>query len=394
MRKALLYYLYGTSNAGDMAICLGAADLLKEKGYAVTMVSRFSASEQEYVRSKEFIQRYYPDVEVYPGPFSFERGFSTVKKIKSYAVSFLKICHVLPDKLNRKLIAEHDVVFFNGGNLLRGETIADYLRLTALFYPIELAKKMKKPVFCLPQSTAGISFTGKQLLKKFFYGLQKIYVREEMSFRELSTQFPAVPFLCSTDLAFFCSDNSVAIKGFKEKYGKFSYVDVTIILRSTGIGDIGFLDQTLSDKMVGMLEEYVHHHPELKYRIIVQTQKDREFSERFLRRIVCFACVELVEEHDPLILREMYKHTSFTISMRLHAAILSLSAGTPVVGIFSEVWGLKNPGIMSSYDMPYMIVEQGGGTLDNLIESIPENVKERIHDIIHSEREAIAFEDE
>ena len=30
MKKALVYYLYGTKNAGDIAICFGAVELLKQ----------------------------------------------------------------------------------------------------------------------------------------------------------------------------------------------------------------------------------------------------------------------------------------------------------------------------------------------------------------------------
>ena len=168
MKKALVYYLYGTKNAGDIAICFGAVELLKQKDYQVTMVSRFSEYEQEYQLSKECLQRYYPDVEVYPGPFSFEREFSRVKKLKAYASSFMKVFSFSSDSTDRKLIKEHDIVCFNGGNLLRGENVTDYLRLMALFYPVQLAKKMRKPVWCLPQSTAGLSYIGKRMLKHYF----------------------------------------------------------------------------------------------------------------------------------------------------------------------------------------------------------------------------------
>ena len=52
MKKALVFYLYGTRNAGDMAICVGAIELLRAQGYDITMVSRFSEAEDEYQISK------------------------------------------------------------------------------------------------------------------------------------------------------------------------------------------------------------------------------------------------------------------------------------------------------------------------------------------------------
>ena len=132
LKKALIFYLYGNRNAGDMAICIGAIELLKSKGYAVTMVSRFSESEEEYFKSKQYVAEYYPDVKIYPGPFSFERHFSRTKKIISYCKSYMKVLGLISDNQTRELIQEADVVFFNGGNLLRGASLSDYLRFNRI----------------------------------------------------------------------------------------------------------------------------------------------------------------------------------------------------------------------------------------------------------------------
>ena len=45
--------------------------------------------------------------------------------------------------------------------------------------------------------------------------------------------------------------------------------------------------------------------------------------------------------------------------MRLPWFRVSLSAQTPVIGLFSEEWGLKNPGMMTDYEMPYVMIEKG-----------------------------------
>lgn len=395
MKKALVYYLYGTRNAGDMAICVGAVELLKEKGYSITMVSRFSEAEEEYHRSREYIQHYYPDVEVFPGPFSFERDFSCIRKLRAYAVSGLKVSGILPDRKNQDLIREHDVVFFNGGNLLRGERVTDYLRLTALFYPIELAKKMGKPVYCLPQSTARRGPIGYQLLKRSLRGMRAVYVREGRSYEELRRAFPEIPFVLGTDLAFFCEDSDEAGKRYREQFGTLpAGRRVALVLRATGIGDIGALDPHLSEKMQQIMEGYITSHSSDRYYLVIQTLKDHGISERFYDRIRAKAHVEMVESHDPLVLRELYKQMDLIITMRLHAAILSLSARTPAAGIFSTVWGLKNPGIMAAYGMPYVIAEQeGSGSFDRSVRSIPEDVSEQIDRRIRSELEKITLDE-
>ena len=368
MKKALVYYLYGTRNAGDMAICVGAVELLKQKGFSVTMVSRFSEAEDEYRISKEYLQGYYPDVEVYPGPFSFERDFSPIRKLGAYAASCMKVAGVLPDRVNRELIEQHDVVFFNGGNLLRGERTTDYLRLAALFYPIEL---------------------------RYLKGIRKVYIREERSYDQLRSLFPELPLVLSTDLAFFCEDKKEAERRFREEFRELPPGKRTaLILRGTGIGDIGQLDGNLSAKMERLLEKYVTGHPSERYWIVVQTKKDREISERFFNRIREKVQVEIIESHDPLVLRELYRRMDLTISMRLHAAILSLSARTPVAGVFSEIWGLKNPGIMSAYGMPYIMAESADAeNLDRLIGAIPADVSERIDRQIRAGKEKITLEE-
>ena len=189
-----------------MAICTGTIEVLKKNGFDITMVSRFSESEEEYYVSKAYINSYYPDVNVIPGPFSFERDFSAIRKITSYGKSFAKVCGLTTDSRTAAMIDEADMVFFNGGNLLRGESIKDYLRLMALFYPVQAAYKAGKPVYCLPQSTAGISRIGKKLLNRYLKCFSKIYIRENRSLSALKNMFPDYRFEYCIDMAFFNED--------------------------------------------------------------------------------------------------------------------------------------------------------------------------------------------
>ena len=357
MKKALVYYLYGNRNAGDMAICMGAVELLKKQGYEITMVSRFSEAEDEYQRSKDYLAEYYPDVKVYPGPFSFERNFSAAKKLASYTGSMMKVAGIIADKQTKKLINESDVVFFNGGNLLRGASTADYLRLVALFYPIKIAHALGKPVYCLPQSTAKISDRGEIMLGKYLQYFDTVYVREKISFEELKKRFPTIPFVQSTDMAFLCEDTETAARKYDELGLEIGNKTVAIVVRNTGIGDIGKLDVEKQKLLKKQLVGFVQSHQEYSYLIVVQTEKDREFSQQIFESVKQITGARMIENYDPLVLREIYKHVEYLITMRLHAGILSLSALTPVIGLFSEEWGLKNPGIMSDYEMPYMMIE-------------------------------------
>lgn len=393
MKKALVFYLYGTRNAGDMAICVGTIHALRREGYSVTMVSRFSESEDEYYISKDYIEKYFPEVEVFPGPFSFERDFSPIRKLLSYGASFAKVCGLIADKRTRALIEEADVVFFNGGNLLRGENIKDYLRLVALFYPIKMANKAGKTVYCLPQSTAGLSRIGKKLLGSYLKCFSRIYVREQRSYKALRNAFPKLDFKLSTDMAFFCEDSDLARQEAEKAFGDLQGNGrIALVLRNTGIGDIGEIDKRTEDKLLGCLRAFVLRHPEKEYLVIVQTMKDRALSERFAASVKEDISIRLIESHDPQALRELYRHMELMITMRLHAGILALSACTPVVGLFCGDWGLKNPGMMENFGMPYLIADREDKELEGLVAQLPEDAPHRIAHRIEECRELLALE--
>lgn len=393
MKKALVYYLYGTKNAGDMAICIGTIEVLRKLNYRITMVSRFSESEDEYEISKSYANSYFPDVRVVPGPFSFERDFGAIKKTLAYGKSLAKVCGIIPDRRTKSLIDEADAVFFNGGNLLRGESAKDYLRLVALFYPIQLAQKAGKPIYCLPQSTAGISQIGKIILGNYLKCFSKIYIRERRSIEYLNKEFPDISFEYCTDMAFFCADTEKAHYEAQKKYKEMSSkAKVALILRNTGIGDIGKVDDDTEMKLISAMCDYVESHPDKEYWVVVQTLKDRRLSEEFKKMITDGCQVNIVEDHDPLTLRELYKQMEFVITMRLHAGILALSALVPVIGVFCDNWGLKNPGMMEAFDMPYLMVDREDKRIAELVESVPSDTPERIKDRIDSFRDTLVFD--
>ena len=380
MKKALVFYLYSNRNAGDMAICVGAIELLRKMGCEITMVSRYGEGEKDYLESRKYIARYYPDVKVVPGPFHFDRASSALAKLKSYALGGLKAVWPFPDKKLCSLIEPTDIVLFNGGNLLRGESREDYMRLMALFYPVLWSHKLGKKVYCLPQSTAGISDQGKRQIRKFLFCCEKVFVRDSISYDKLCVTFPEYRGFCrSTDLAFFLQDFHGDILEAKKDIKSV----VAIILRTTGIGDIGLLPQEITEKMLGILKKWVLRNSDISYVVVVQTKNDLQVSERFVEELKNSVDIALYEEHDPITLHEFYKNVQYAITMRLHAGILCMAANRPVVGLFSKQWGLKNPGILGDYDMPFIMVEDVEEyDFSVLVDAIPENATVRLHEQI------------
>ena len=85
MKNIVIYYLYSNKNAGDMAICLGLIDLLENySDISITMVSRYTKDDAEFINSKKIIEKYHPKVKVVPGYIPFDRGSNKIKRIFSY----------------------------------------------------------------------------------------------------------------------------------------------------------------------------------------------------------------------------------------------------------------------------------------------------------------------
>lgn len=353
MKKAVVFYLWGKRNAGDMAICLGTVSLLQELGYKVTFVSRFSEEQGDYQESKEYIQSYHDNLDVEPGLFSFDREDSKLKKIFSYLNGITKL--VSPqDKQLKEIISDADAIFLNGGNQLRGNSFADYARLAALFYPFKLSKRLNKPIVCLPQSTADSSQLGVKMLQKRLEMFDQVLIRESSSFSLLNEKINNVSFVKSTDACFFIKDLPKAFENYKNKYS--SIIDsnkkgIAIVLRSTTIGDLGEFKDHKKEMFANSIKELVNEFKDYNIYFVVQTKKDKDYTKSVMEYVGVNAT--LIEEYDPYVIREFYRQMHFVVAMRLHASILSLTAGTPVLGYFDKEWGLKNPGIMNDVGMPW-----------------------------------------
>ena len=55
--------------------------------------------------------------------------------------------------------------------------------------------------------------------------------------------------------------------------------------------------------------------------------------------------------------------------MRLHSIILAMSTGTPAIGYFKKEWGLKNPGLLSSYGQKYVFLDDANNSLLEVLKS-------------------------
>ena len=287
------------------------------------------------------------------------------------------------------------MVVFNGGNLFRCESLTDLIRLIGLMYPVRVAQKELIPTLVFPQSASKIISLGQLILRRPLEKAVAIWAREERSMRYLQQVFPNITVYPSIDLAFFTGARSTKDCYTEERFfdqgcqgSRFS-VRVAITIRAQRVGDLRHLGPIESGEIVDCMRQTIYDLLEADRDIllVVQARKDRDITNLVYKEFLGNDHVTLIEEYDPMALRDVYAQCDALIGMRLHSIILALSVGTPAVGYFKREWGLKNPGLMERFDLPYRFTGEGCTTLADEIESVLAQrtvCQKRVRDIIRS----------
>ncbi len=363
MSRSLLIYSYAAKNAGDLAITLGALDVLSKTNYDVTTISRYSANDEQFKASSKYFKHRYPEVEILPSPYGLDRETSKFGLLKQYLVGFLKILGIKDNLEFKKIIRDSDIIYFNGGNLLRCDSITDFIRLVALIYPLKIALKAKIPIVILPQSTVSINYWGRKVLKPILNLCENAYCREELSFKILKKYFPQAPIRLNTDMAFYINH------GILKSQTKTNRIAITT--RSQTLGDLNELPFEKKEHIENQLKQVVSKLIRKGYHIsfVVQTKKDLDFTKSIFNFFAKKnSNVSFFENYDPLELLKFYSSCDVLIGMRLHSIILALAVGTSCIGYFEKSWGLKNQGVMEAFNQNFSYIGESSEKLSLIIE--------------------------
>jgi polysaccharide pyruvyl transferase WcaK-like protein len=363
--KILLVYGYSAKNAGDLAITIGTLDVLSNLDNEITVVSRYSENDKQYVESKKYLEERYRYIRIKPSPFELDRRVSKLKLFRQYIAGFLKIVGLKRDCFFRNKMSDFDKLYFNGGNLLRCSSITDFIRLIALMYPLKIAVKLNIPIIILPQSTTKINWIGKRILGSIVNNTERIYCREKLTYNVLKKYFKKSIIYLNTDLAFFINHNYYKIKSKTKK--------IAITTRSQIIGDIRDLPEIkksyIKEQLIKLINKLLDQHCHVCF--VVQTQADYLFTRNIYDLFASSSDVNFFESYDPLKLIEYYSTCDILIGMRLHSIILALSAGTTCIGYFDKSWGLKGPGILTDYKQDYAFI----GEEEKLLALVEKNLE-------------------
>ncbi len=363
MRSALkvsLVYGYSARNAGDFAITLGAIDLLRSLGVKIKLFSRYTHENKDfYDASAELIKRYENDIEIFESPFYLDRTNGLWKTMRSYANGMLTLLGLKRKKAFREALLDSDIVVFDGGNLFRCNSAIDYTRLSALVFPLKIAQRHKRKVIIFPQSASYINKMGQRLLLPVLENASLLMLREKDSFNYMSELMPQRNFFQTIDCAFFINKNNLPSVSIPKQ-------TIGITIRCHTVGDISFLPERQISEYLGMLGQMVE---KLKAShnviVVVQSEKDLEKSQSFADA----HGLSVMKTNNVIELLSIYEKLDVLIGMRLHSIILALSVGTACFGLFCKQWGLKNPGTMKSFGMPYRYCEEDI-QVDDVVEEI------------------------
>jgi len=391
MKNILLVYGYGLKNSGDMAITEGAIDSLVARNCNIKVIMRYNKSNWEYKESIEYLYSRYNKHNVcfYECPFTLNRDSNLLKTVVNYLQGELITLGLFKAKQVEELVEWADYVFFNGGNLFRCNSFVDFARLKALFFPLDLAIKKKKPFSVLSQSAANINKAGKNKLKKIIQSSERVFVREAISYNKLVEIYPSLKgkFILGIDMAFYINKEL----DFMEKSTSFNNKVIAITIRTQGIGDINELEDNLKFSIINNIVKIASDLISTGYSIVLISQnvKDDEPTEYLYKKMK--DKVKIIKERNPQRLREIYSNVDLLIGMRLHSIILASVVGTPSFGYFIKEWGYKNPGLMDFLSLPYSYVDESNINYSKILEIIKKKdiYKSNMKKKIEAEKESM-----
>ena len=403
--KVTIAYAYGPQNAGDFALNLGTINLLSEiyDKENIYMISRFGEDSPDFKESKRLLKEYEPDVTLLPCFFDVDRyrqnKIERSLNIGKAAARYLYYAKIPGTGAFSRLpaikaINESEFVFCNSGNLFYwNEYRKDLAYLYGILFPFKYAEKIRRPYGFLPQSIGDIEGTGKLILGDIFKSSEFLTFREPISkkkFQKLFDQEHPV----FIDTAFFIDSHDE--EKAEEILFKTEIDDdfVAITVRTATLGDLDSLDSKRSENIINGLKELIDHvleNYDYQVLLVCQTKKDIESTSLLESMYEDEDRVKMIEEYNPVVLRSLYEESKLLIAMRLHSAIFSLSAGTPVLGIYKEEWGPKMPGTLELLNMGDYVLDmssfdpkKGNEAIDHMIEyneSLSQEILENVNKI-------------
>jgi len=397
----ILFYAWGTSNAGDHALCLGALELISlvVPIESIVVVSRYKANyTSNNGDASSNIQQLFPGVKVIPSPFGFSRETS-IQKLLQYSQGFLvALAGIVLSKIHIPFLRRYQpfrelnnarLVLLNGGNLFYWHQVRRApARLVAFALPLVLANNLGIPYGLLPNTSGPFDQSIiSRLIGGVYQRAQFVMFRDTQSLKntrkiaDLSkTKAYVLP-----DLAFFLTEKKTVSEMVMARCGccREDFLAVVLRVAPLGLGISKRLDnpENTTTRLMGMIPDVlakVQKETLKKILIVEQSDDDKEISQMIFAALKSKGNnVQLLRLRDPYEFIGLYANASALFSMRLHSMIFALGQGTPVVGLWRKELGEKIPSMMEDLGLKEYAFELMSTDPDQLCQAIIRTVIRR-----------------
>ncbi|MGP8329818.1 MAG: polysaccharide pyruvyl transferase family protein [Methanosarcinaceae archaeon] len=344
MKKVTVFGSYNKNSIGDKAILLGLLDLLfKEAKTDISVrvvcfdVDAINSEIKDYKWSKNIEVMSYFDKRITVASTKFALIKMRLEKI-------IKILYrrLTPPSINEfsesipDLVVDSECLIIGGGNLLMDLFPRWPIRLYRIFYQFY---QKGLPVMILGVGAFPIrTMAGKFLLKKIVTQSDLVYVRDERSQTYIQNSWHT-PIGCHPDFALSLPVNAVYMKPAKE----------SPLIISVNIGSIyeennPVIDKRKSIELAKNVAEaiLVYYHKSQEeisfYLYDTNYPTDRHGAIRLTDFLVAGGVAKELIQYDDRVLSvatllKKISLSKFAITTRLHAGILALKMGIPVIAI-------------------------------------------------------------
>lgn len=393
-RRIVVFYAWGTQNAGDHALTVGALNLLSSllPQQQITVVSRFAKGESPHDATDE-LKRQFPGISVVPCPFGSARATRfqrLLQNTEGLAVSL--VCMVLPRLALRLFrgkqaiqeLGRADLVLLTGGNLFYWHRYRKSLpRLGAFAWPLVMAHRLGITYGFLPQTSGPFEGRVGQCLGMLFERARFAFFRDRASVENVAavadltkTKVALVP-----DLAFFLRPGTPQQQGeVLSSFRLASHEYVAVTVRVAPLGDRGLAQE--EDDTTEALSRLARLLPEalasaanqLHRRLVFVVQADEDVEPtREMQRLLAdryHVHSQLIDTRDVPTLMAIYANAFLLLGMRMHSLIFALKQGTPVVALWRKELGTKIPSMLSDMGLQDYALDLGAANADALLDAI------------------------
>jgi polysaccharide pyruvyl transferase WcaK-like protein len=411
--RIAIFYAWGTQNAGDHALALGALSLLTSlvPPHQIVVVSRYAAGESTQDATAD-LKRQFPGVRVVPCPFGSARSTRRQRLLQNaQGLALSLLCVTLPRLALRLFrhkdaiqeLGRADLVLLMGGNLFYWHRYRKSLpRLGAFALPLLMAHRLGIPYGFLPQTSGPFEGRMGRLLGKLFERAAFVLFRDRASLENVAaiadltrTQTEVGP-----DLAFFLRRHPQRPASALSQLGLTPGEYIAVTVRIAPLGDRGIAQEAddsakVLSRLAALLPEVLAvAASQLGKRIVFVAQTDEDVEpSREVRQVLAdryHVASEFIDTRDVATLLDLYANALLLVGMRMHSLIFALSQGTPVVGLWRRQLGPKIPAMLSDLGLADYALELASTDVTNVTSAIVDvarnrkDLSERV--LVHLER--------